>query len=525
MSFKNFFLSSLCLWFPLAVMAQGPNNSGPYYQQANGQKSRALKTALSNIIAIDANDVESYDGLIKAYVKTDTRADGYVRDWYSNTTHFRHNTDKAGNYSKEGDCYNREHSIPQSWFNKASPMKSDIVHVIPTDGYVNNQRSSYPFGEVGSVTYQSNNGYSKLGSCKTSGYSGIVFEPNDEVKGDIARIYFYMATCYESRIIGWTNGTSNIQNDKYKPFPDWQMKMLMRWSAADPVDAVEKARNDSVFVVQGNRNPFVDYPGLEKMIWGDKQDVAFVYDNYESPSSGGDDSGGDDSGGGQGGGGGDDDPAVTPTQGENVYVKITSTSELEVGVAYLIVCESKDVAMGEPNSDGRSRTQVSVSISDEQITTATGESGKPYTLVLGGNSSQGYTLYDPVKKTYLAKIQSNNTLNEADEATSNQTRWTISFKNGNAEITNKQSTSYSIMYNTSASMFRAYPSGQTPVQLYKIHQSTGIDISTYIPTDKERVTVHSINGMLIRLTDNYPDALRDLPKGIYIINGRKIVIR
>ena len=76
MSFKNFFLSGLCLWFPSAVMAQGPNNSGSYYQQANGQISRALKTALSNIIAIDANDVESYDGLIKAYVKTDTRADG-----------------------------------------------------------------------------------------------------------------------------------------------------------------------------------------------------------------------------------------------------------------------------------------------------------------------------------------------------------------------------------------------------------------------------------------------------------------
>ena len=524
MSFKNFFLSGLCIWFPLAVMAQGPNNSGSYYQQANGQKSKALKTALSNIIVRDRNDVVSYAGLIGAYVKTDTRADGYVRDWYSNTTNYRHNVDN-GSYEKEGDCYNREHSIPQSWFNEASPMKSDIVHVIPTDGYVNNRRGSYPFGEVGLVTYQSNNGYSKLGSCKTSGYSGKVFEPNDEVKGDIARIYFYMATCYESRITGWTKGTSNIQNDKYKPFPDWQMTMFMRWSADDPVDAVEKARNDSVFVVQGNRNPFVDYPGLEKMIWGDNQDVAFVYDNYESPSGGGDDSGGDDSGGGQGGGGGDDDPAVTPTQGENVYVKITSTSELEVGVAYLIVCESKDVAMGEPNSEGTSRTRVSVSISDEQITTATGESGKPYTLVLGGNISQGYTLYDPVKKTYLAKIKSDNTLNEADEATSNQARWTISFKNGNAEITNKQSTSYSIMYNTSAYMFRAYSSGQTPVQLYKIHQSTGIDISTYIPTAKERVTVHSINGMLIRLTDNYPDALRDLPKGIYIINGRKIVIR
>ena len=73
-------------------------------------------------------------------------------------------------------------------------MKSDIVHVLPTDCYVNNRRSSYPFGEVGNATYTSNNGYSKLGSCKTSGYSGTVFEPNDEIKGDIARIYFYMVT-------------------------------------------------------------------------------------------------------------------------------------------------------------------------------------------------------------------------------------------------------------------------------------------------------------------------------------------
>ena len=260
----------------LGTLAQGPNNTGTYYMNANGQKGAQLKTALWNIIK--SPQVKSYSGLYDAYVQTDTRADGYVRDWYSNATNYRHNED-TGSYKKEGDSYNREHSVPQSWFNEASPMKSDIVHVIPTDGYVNNRRSNYPFGEVGSVDYQSNNGYSKLGSCKTAGYSGKVFEPNDEIKGDIARIYFYMATCYEDRINQWGGGIFN--DGKYPGIVSWTLDMMMRWSKQDPVDAREVARNNAVYNVQSNRNPFVDYPGLEDYVWGNKKEMAFSYDQYD----------------------------------------------------------------------------------------------------------------------------------------------------------------------------------------------------------------------------------------------------
>jgi endonuclease I len=246
---------------------------------ANGQKGKNLKTALFNIIKNPI--VTSYDGLISAYETTDTRPDGYVRDWYSNTTQYRHGQD-TGSYRKEGDSYNREHSVPQSWFSKGSPMKSDIVHVIPTDGYVNNRRSSFPFGEVGNVTYQSNNGYSKLGSCKTAGYSGTVFEPNDEIKGDIARIYFYMVTCYEDRCTGWSGGI--FTSSKYPGLAQWTLDMMMRWSKQDPVDDVEIARNNAVYSVQRNRNPYVDYPGLEDYVWGSKTEQAFSYDNYEGGS-------------------------------------------------------------------------------------------------------------------------------------------------------------------------------------------------------------------------------------------------
>lgn len=273
MKTKLLLFSLLVAWVG-TVWAQGPNNTGTYYQSANGKSGSALKTALYNIIKNP--HVTSYDGLYNAYIKTDTRPDGYVRDWYSNTTNYRHNVDNTGGYKKEGDMYNREHSVPQSWFGSGN-IKSDVVHVLPTDGYVNNRRGNLPLAEVNNVTYASNNDYSKAGSCKTVGYTGTVFEPNDEIKGDMARIYLYMATCYQDKCASWGHDVFSNQNNG---FTSWYIAMLMRWSEQDPVDEVEIARNNAVYEVQGNRNPFVDYPGLEDYIWGDKTDVAFSYDNY-----------------------------------------------------------------------------------------------------------------------------------------------------------------------------------------------------------------------------------------------------
>ena len=262
------------------VWAQGPNGSGTYYQNANGKKGAALKTAMGDIIR-PHTDI-GYGGLWEAYRTTDKRPDGKVRDWYSCVTNYTFGSDQAGSYSKEGDCYNREHTVPQSWFNESSPMKADIVHVVPTDGYVNNRRSNWPFAEVANITYQSLQSYCKLGSCKSAGYSGTVFEPNDEIKGDIARIYFYMATCYYSQCGNWSGGIFTSSG-----MVEWEMNVMKAWSKLDPVDDVEIARNNAVKEVQGNRNPFVDYPGLEDYIWGDMTDVAFSYDNYAGGSQGG----------------------------------------------------------------------------------------------------------------------------------------------------------------------------------------------------------------------------------------------
>lgn len=261
-----------------SAWGQGPNGSGTYYKTANSKTGAALKTALGNIINPHHN--LGYDGLFAAYEKTDKREDGKVRDWYSNITNY--NFGDHSSYKKEGDCYNREHTVPQSWFG-SGVIKSDIVHVVPADGYVNNRRSNYPFAEVSNITWQSANNYSKLGSCRTNGYSGTVFEPNDEIKGDMARIYFYMVTCYESQAPSWAHNVFSSTRNGFEP---WVVDMLMRWSKQDPVDAREIARNNAVYETQKNRNPYVDYPGLEDYIWGDKTTTPFSYDNYEGGASG-----------------------------------------------------------------------------------------------------------------------------------------------------------------------------------------------------------------------------------------------
>ena len=282
---KKFTSTLLLFMLVLFVFAQAPSG---YYSMANGKKGSALKTALCGIIY--NHTALSYKALWDAYKTTDVRADGKIWDMYSNTTSYVPGGSAQGKtYSGEGDAYNREHSFPKSWFNDASPMYTDLHHVIPTDGYVNGRRSNYPFGETNSPTWTSNNGFSKLGPCSTAGYSGTVFEPNDEYKGDFARIYFYMMTCYENQISGWSSDM--LAGNKYPGLKEWALNMLLRWAREDPVSQKEIDRNNAVYRLQNNRNPFVDYPKLEEYIWGSKQETAFDPNNYDG--SGGEGGGGD----------------------------------------------------------------------------------------------------------------------------------------------------------------------------------------------------------------------------------------
>ena len=254
-----------------------------YYNTAQGLTGNPLKIALHNII--DNHTQISYNALWNAYQKTDKKANGKVWDMYSDIPsgtppyQFTFVTDQCGNYVVEGDCYNREHSWPKSWFNFLSIPESDLFHVYPTDGKVNGERSNYPYGDVGAATITTQNG-GKLGSCSNLGYNLTVFEPINEYKGDLARTYFYMSTRYYSEDASWS--TSDATNKSI--ILPWQMNVLLQWHHQDPVSNKEIARNDSIYYkYQNNRNPFIDNPQWADSIW--KIDTDVFVKEYELTNS------------------------------------------------------------------------------------------------------------------------------------------------------------------------------------------------------------------------------------------------
>lgn len=239
-----------------------------YYHHAISATGMAKRVLLGRII--DQATRLSYNSLPTHYPTTDARPDGTIWDLYSDVqagappyTYTFDACNRCGTYRIEGDCYNREHTWPSSWFNRAYPLYADLHAVYPTDGKVNAYRSNYPFGEVTTPSIVSLNGC-KVGRSATPGYAGSVFEPPDFAKGDFARTYFYITTRYWGRDPGWNSSDATIAAEM-RP---WHLDMMLRWHEADPVSEKERNRNEAVSAIQGNRNPFIDNPDWVHQIWG-----------------------------------------------------------------------------------------------------------------------------------------------------------------------------------------------------------------------------------------------------------------
>ena len=261
--------SAVLFLFLSVALAQAPSG---YYSSATGT-GYTLKTQLYNVIK--GHTDQGYAGLWTTYATSDrdhqNENDNTIFDLYSENQNgadpynYVLTANQCGTYSVEGDCYNREHVIPQSTFNSAAPMVSDAHFIPPTDGKVNGIRSSFPHGNVATASTTTRNG-SKLGTSAVSGYTGTVFEPAPAFKGDIARMYFYFATRYENTVAGYPfamfNGSSN------QVFTTAFLNILLSWHANDPVSAREIERNNAIYARQGNRNPFIDNPSYVAAIWG-----------------------------------------------------------------------------------------------------------------------------------------------------------------------------------------------------------------------------------------------------------------
>ena len=254
-----------------------------YYSTVSGSGGTLLNSLYTKI---KGNTDLGYGGLWTAYKTTDIRSDGKIYDLYSDHTSYTPGNSQCGTYSNVGDCYNREHTIPKSWWGDAESVQgSDLIIVLPSDGKINGMRSNYPYGEVSGGTawkHSSDTESNYLGTSSNSNYvSGTVFEPFDSRKGDLARTYFYAATRYSQNPTGnknlgpvtkWTSGYGDLvfgEGTGYTyGFKNSYLTMLLKWHREDPVSAWEIQRNNLVEDKQGNRNPFIDHPSYVDLIWG-----------------------------------------------------------------------------------------------------------------------------------------------------------------------------------------------------------------------------------------------------------------
>ena len=371
--------------------------------------------------------------------------------------------------------YYREHSFPKSWFNSSAPMYTDLHHIYPTDGKVNGMRGNYPFGETNGETYKSANNFSKLGACTYSGYTGTVFEPADEYKGDFARTYFYMVTCYEEKLADWScyeekladwyagnaDGVrATIDGSTYPAFTSWQKDMLLAWATADPVSQKEIDRNNAIYTVQKNRNPFVDYPGLEQYIWGTNTDD-FDYDDYVIPE-------------GYGSGGDDPGPGPDPGDDSNYFVKITSMNDLESGGTYLIVYENGSKAFnGALTTLDVAENNISVTISDHKIEATQTVMASTFTITA---KTGGYSVKSASGKYIGNANQSSNGLSSLD---SDSYTNIIEFQTSTGNVFIKcNSTRLNFNPQAGQSRFRYYSGGLQEIQLYKLIESTNPSLTS-----------------------------------------------
>ena len=268
---KKLNLFGLMLALVVCMQATAAVPSG-YYTSAQGKNDQALMMALHKIIK--GHTKRSYTQLWTDFKTTDCNGN-IIIDRYS-TTQFIYSTNQCGSYNGLGDCYNREHSIPNSWWGGSSSdtAYTDLHHMFPVDGFVNSKRGNYPFGDCNTGTVY---GTGRLGPCSFSGYSGTVFEVADEYKGDFARVYFYFATRYMMRMSNYTMSTGSVvfTSSSYLGLTTWAINQLLEWHRNDPVSTLETTRNDAVSGIQHNRNPYVDNPELVEYIWGNMKGNAW----------------------------------------------------------------------------------------------------------------------------------------------------------------------------------------------------------------------------------------------------------
>ena len=248
-----------------------------YYTSLSGKKESELKNALHTLL-YNHTEVSSYSALPQYFKKTDVypASDPKYGQWWEMYS-------DIPLYVNTFWGLNREHSLPKSWWggSQNTPAYVDLNHLYPSEQAANMAKSNYPLGEVQNPTFD--NGVSRVGTpvIGQGGGAKFVFEPADEYKGDFARTYFYMVCCYQN--LTWRYNYM-INNNTYPTLTPWSIDLLMRWHRDDPPSQKEKDRNEEVYKVQANRNPFIDFKDLAEYLWGNRKGLPFNPGSSTAPS-------------------------------------------------------------------------------------------------------------------------------------------------------------------------------------------------------------------------------------------------
>lgn len=294
----------------LPMLAQIPEG---YYSSLKGKKGAELKTAIHDIIK-NAKVLEYSSGKGHTwwgFWSTDRDERGYFIDRYSSEKEWVKSTSQGA----AGAGMNIEHSFPKSWWGGAkSQAYKDLYNLMPCEGKINSTKSNYPMGIV--VSGDKGNGWTKVGKGTDGKW---YWEPADPWKGDFARGYMYMATAYQDYNWEGTQAHQILLQGAYPTLQKWAYTLYIQWAKADKPDALEIKRNNEVAKIQGNRNPYVDFPNLMEYVWGDSTNIAFNPETTVKSSS---------YVNGDGGGGGSVDPDPTPDATKvNIYQAIFTAND------------------------------------------------------------------------------------------------------------------------------------------------------------------------------------------------------
>lgn len=504
---------NLILFSVVALAASGAVPSG-YYDSLTGLTGVELRKAAKAKVA--SHTVISYgDNTWDAFKKTDVREVNGRQVWWD-----MYSNDLVEISSGHGSL-NIEHSVANSWWGKTkNNAYKDIVHLNPSNSSANSRKGNYPLTELKSVDWD--NGVTFVGVPATGqgGGSNKGYEPADEYKGDFARVFMYMFTVYDD--ISWADNTAWMYNKNRSSeiFQTWAIDLLLKWHRQDPVSDKERARNEAIYGIQHNRNPYIDMPELAEYVWGSKRGEAFtpgeviVDPNPSDPDPS------------------DPDPVnpdpIDPVGKEGTWTLVQSGASVNADDEFIILAAisgerpamsftisgtstvyfQPTTAIDVVTEDGIATVKnIPADIAVVKFEEAT--AGKYYIHAYDvDGESKGYLSCTDAKKMKL-------TGNSSDPGT----LASVSITSAGADIV--YGSDMKLQYNASSPRFTTYTSNQKGLELYRLNQTSTVVEHIDSPMMENAGYIFTMQGVPVQ------GKFESLPAGLYIVvksDGRSIKV-